>query len=216
MGVKLNPVGKSNASFALDELHEDALLSASVRNVDVGVFRALSVLPKGVIRTRGCNGCEWNNWGKCNYGGSHPKGICPERVKYLMSFTRSHDKKVSFSQWQRDFNIDTVDFAYRNETERLQVLDKKIEEMESDPLVDSRDLKATRHRRDMVWKNWQDLWRDLTRFEESQISRETPRKIEVTERKTFSLEDIHRVMREARENDPLIVEGEVLDGDDVA
>lgn len=138
----------------------------------------------------------------------HAEGICLERVNYLLSFTEEppEGKKVTYQQWRQDFNLGIAQVQQMDDYRLLWEKQAELDALPADG--DDGERKRLKAEKDQLRKEWRELWKDLVNVGEVAIARTTPKVIELTERKTFSLSDIHTAMRMARVID---VEGHVDD-----
>lgn len=176
-------------------------------------------LPPTARRMHGCVNCEWRGTNLCPYGfkrgtgkrlreNMHAEGICLERVNYLLSFTEEppEGKKVTYQQWRQDFNLGIAQVQQMDDYRLLWEKQAELDALPADG--DDGERKRLKAEKDQLRKEWRELWKDLVNVGEVAIARTTPKVIELTERKTFSLSDIHTAMRMARVID---VEGHVDD-----
>jgi len=184
-------------------------------------------LPAQARNHYGCIRCEWRGTWKCGYGflagrgnpldsNSHVDGICPERMNYLLSFSRGYAKAPTFSQWQKDYLVGKAAYQEQKDFDGMQDLCDRLAELESNPITELDDeaivkdykarlaelRKLVRQKR----SEWHGLWKDVVAVEDRQVERETPKKIEVTERRLFGISDINRIVKE-------LDSGKVVDAD---
>ncbi len=161
-------------------------------------------LPAMAKRLHGCVHCEWRGTLLCAFGfkggkgtkltkNVHRNGICEERINFLLDFSRSYKKKPSYSQWQRDWNIGMGQVKMLEDSKKLKEIEQKLDIYEEDEDIDQKELNKIKREKSKLREEWFSLWKELVRFEESQLSREQPRKIEV-EDKRLNLRDMHRLM----------------------
>lgn len=176
------------------------------------------VLPVTAQRMYGCSNCEWKIVGLCPHdfqkgkgfkekNNCHPKGICMERINYLLSFTHGEEKRPSFYKWQLDFNKGLAQIQMNEEFAKLKLIESKLQEALSsyDKAVEAGDVDAIKDARRylnhvsgmkcQLRNDWFNLWDKLTKLDDAQVDRETPKKVDITTRDSIPLSRIHEIMR---------------------
>lgn len=173
----------------------------------------------GTARTLfGCVNCEWKNTSLCSFGfktgkgyekkkNNHANGICEDRVAWLKSFSSGGKLKPTFAEWQLDFNRGLAQVQMNKDYYKLKIKEGELEDYESkiDELLknstkeEAKIIKAKiesfKSDKREARMDWMFLWRDLTKMVDSQVSRETPKKIEVTRKNEVDITNIHEIMR---------------------
>lgn len=164
-------------------------------------------LPNTAKLNYGCMHCEWKKFANCPHGyktgkgfelkrNVHTAGICKARINYLLSFSRGYSKRPSYTLWRRDFNAGMADVKLKEDWYKLNEVENELLTLEEkkDP-EDKKLIQELETKRRTLRGEWQTLWKDLIDMDDKQIGRETVKKIEVEQRKSMNLNDIHSVMR---------------------
>jgi len=148
---------------------------------------------------------------------NHPNGICVDRRNYLASFVvgESRGPHLTFAQWHRDFLMgkaahqEQFDFAEVQDLYAIRSqLMMEVTQLESaykddmspatKKVLDETKIKLKQLDK-MTTKRrgeWQSLWREVTGFQEKQLDRNTPKKVETTITNKLTPEDIHDMVRD--------------------
>jgi len=198
---------------------EKSLLSHNQHAMTVKIPDAVDgyveFVPVQARKMFGCLHCEWKSTPLCPFGfkrgvglsvkkNSHVEGICQERINYLASFGRGYKKKPTFAEWHKDYMVGKASALEGKDYSDMEALYEKIIELNSKTeFVDEDDKK--RHDKDVkVLKielkskrsDWHSIWKDIVAIEDRQVERDTPKKIETTERTVVSLSDINKAIRD--------------------
>lgn len=158
-----------------------------------------AVLPVQAQRLYGCSNCEWKGTTLCPLGfkrdskEAHLNGICSDRANWLASFAPSNHAK--FSEWQLEFNKALAQAVNLRDYQKMMQLDAELRSLQESG-ADPKEVKQKHKALLLARSDWQFLWRDLTKFDNLQVQRETPQILEV--RKAITPEDIHKIMRDAK------------------
>jgi len=175
-------------------------------------------LPAGVVFSYGCRGCEWKGTSMCKagfpWGSSNTlkEGVCPERAVYLKGFYRGEHDTPNFTQWESDYNQGVAQkqlqqMLEQGENLRKQalVIESAIAQMEADGTApDDDNLKkhraqhnATMKQHTRIQENWFQLWKSIRNLQETRLTREAPKKVEVTHRDAVSISDFQNMIKRA-------------------
>lgn len=168
-----------------------------------------SVLPPVSKRIYGCLTCEWRGTNKCPVHTIHrnkPKlmpgrGICKKRVTWLrfMSYgLNTGGIRPTIAQWQESFERQKIIIQNSKDLQRLDRLQAKMDELESDAInktVGDIDMDYLERRRREVKTEWLDISKLLLKSLSDQVTRETPKKLEVETKRSIPLNQIHEIMR---------------------
>lgn len=159
-------------------------------------------LPQAAKKLHGCVNCEWKLHKLCPYGitlnstrKALDKGICQERINWLLSFSLSYRVRPTFAQWQRDFNrIQAQIVLHKDYIKLIKIEEKLYNLMEEEG--NEEDINDTKSEQFVLRKQWLELWKELSKTDESQLNREQPKKVEHSFDNKIPLSEIHRIMRE--------------------
>lgn len=194
-----------------------------------------TLVPTRVLRLFGsCGTCDWRGTGYCSYGiesgtgnknTSHPDNTCEERITFLHLI--SSKDKPSYKEWQKDYEqfklqrqsskenieLESSELEYKILKKRLDSILKELGDSEEGQNVKSlrQQVKSAYTRMQTARQSWRDTVGINLKYLSADNDRDAPKKIEVTERRTISLEDLHNIMRES---EPKIVEGKVIKDSD--
>jgi hypothetical protein len=178
-------------------------------------------LPDGVALSYGCNNCDWKGLNLCPHGlnGWDNKGvvdgfICPERAAYLKGFYRGSNKEPSFTEWESDYAQGVALKIFQSDLSVLEGLGKQIADCElkgKDLRKDSdewvafmKQLSFLTKRRSVVRDEWFQLWKSIRNLQEVRLTREAPKKIEVTHKDSVSVDEFNKIMRRANQSDKVV------------
>ena len=153
-------------------------------------------LPAGVLKSYGCLSCEWRSTDDCPFKGKTLPGICDYRKEFLLAFTLPYDKTPSMDKWQRDFTLQLQHQQYLVDIKSLTTLASEIASAKADR-ADKKVVVLQDQYDSLYWK-YHKNWTNVTKFNDAQITRDTPRKLEVTHETKVRPSDIARKIREAR------------------
>jgi hypothetical protein len=171
-------------------------------------------VPVKAFVIHGCQSCDWRGGFKCpaykgfdesvNERDSLPvEGYCKERRDWLVTLTRPYKTPPTYTQWVVDFNKTLAQVQLSKEYSKMQMLESQLDDL----TVNDDDYGRIENAKNRIRDRWFLLWKELVRFEDLQVSREMPKKIEVSHTH-IPLNQIHDIMR-----GDVIIDGEVLDED---
>jgi hypothetical protein len=162
-----------------------------------------------------------------------PHWICIPRAAYLAGFVKSaynagltYNNRISEAQWRQAILSTTAhqqsmkDFF---ELEQLQNKEADLEDVLTELKKEGRlsedsvyqqtvtDLTNVREKINRKRFHWHSLIKDLMNFNDKQLTRETPKKIDITS-KTINITSLSELFKKAKED--LIVDGEFSEGDE--
>lgn len=154
----------------------------------------LSVIPDQVFRLYGCLACSWRNTSECPFFDvnkgckrkdlSYPKdGICARRKVWLLLLTPDYDKRVSLSQWKRDFMLSLGSINMEREFTLINDYEDKLaslgvfENIEDD-FVRKR-YNFLNNQLDSRKKYSLQLWNQVLRYTDNQVDRDTVKTVKV-------------------------------------
>jgi len=186
------------------------------------------MLPDGVTFSYGCRGCEWKGTHMCPEGyawGSTetlPEGICKERAVYLKGFYRGEINKPNFTQWEADYNQGVAQKQLQQILEKGENFRRRAEELSKKLVGRDDDGEITKELRKQHGKalrgheteqaKWIQLWKNIRNFQEVRLTREAPKKLEVTHKDTISVSDFQNMLRNAK--DTVDADYETIDDED--
>jgi len=158
---------------------------------------------------------------------SHANKICGEREYFLGSLTRSYKKRPTYAEWHKDYLINKASLTEANDYTQLQLLKsdidnqtKRIDELEVDiyeyesgDVVDKDKLKMMKSKLDTekeklasmeskaltMRRDWHNLWKDIVKYEDTQVERDTPKKQDINVNRVLTIDQIHSFMRDGEE-----------------
>ena len=164
-------------------------------------------LHSDIKRLYGCINCEWRGSDMCPYGFNnspsgkkkhHFKGICPSRYRFLLSLSKTYSetgKVPTLSEWRRDINISMAHKEFLKDKFKEERLAKQIEEFKPE----SEDDRKIMHRLKQEYfslKNFNFMvWKEMVKFDDAQVERETPKNINMNVKSKISTYDINEILR---------------------
>ena len=196
--------------------------------------KAVINVPLKAQKMFGCDACEWcgHKLGLCplkltkNDKRRHRGGICQRRMNYLQVFTNDYEKQPTFSKWHRDFMVNRAAFRERKEYVLLEKLEADYEKLKNQRFEDyyaetgkdakeyMRELKTLNGDLKVAKAQWQSIWDTVLKYEDKQVDRETPKRVETTERKLFTLSDINQAVRDFDKEGVIDADWEEIDANE--
>lgn len=147
----------------------------------------LDLLPSEVFNLYGCTHCEWRGCVMCPeyvpptessdgvyISQMNENGICDMRIHWLLTLVPNYKSQPSLPRFQMDFAKSLGMVRMRKEFNRLELLEAKMASLEG--TEEHREL----YSRARDYRNeWFKLFRTLCSFEDSQLTRDTPKNINV-------------------------------------
>lgn len=162
-------------------------------------------IPIEAIERLGCNFCEWRHKKDCPF--LNEKGItvfpeemiCDRRKAWIFTLTREYDSVPSFSTWQLDFNKAIAQTRMLKEMWLEEYLSEELLEKEKSG-IPSEELNHLRGKVRKAKDTWMGLWKEITRLEDLQVNRETPKlfKSEVKIERGMNLADFGDMVNRAK------------------
>lgn len=135
----------------------------------------------------GCKTCEWRGKAMCPHGirlkgsnTSHTNNVCSTRMNYLKTFYRGKDKRPSFDEWQHDYNQGLAQLQMNKEYTKLQALEEKLEAASLKTEDDREEAKLLLALQSKIRRDWFELSRLILEMSNKTITRDKPRKVEVS------------------------------------
>ena len=135
----------------------------------------------------------------------HFKNISEEEELALRVLYSGQKQKPNFTEWLESYQQNNF-FKHAMSTEMtMERFKKALKEKQSIKTEGMRESELKLHNKqikqlaDLVSRTggeWLDLQKELRKLVQENLNREAPKKVEITERKTLGLEDIHKIMRE--------------------
>lgn len=187
---------------------EDALLTTETQAWIDSVGRSLlqlklKQLPESVPMLYGCHTCELRCSDRCpgyepitNKFNMPDNSICNSRLYWLISLTPFYEQKPSLARWQFDFNRTLVNSRMLKEKEYLE----ELERLASDKYLTKEDRAILQGKIGRERMNWERLVQLSLKYVNQQVERETPKKIEVQQRRDPTPSEIRAWMQEAAIN----------------
>jgi hypothetical protein len=153
-----------------------------------------NMLPKTVYRLHGCNSCEWRGTELCGLKKKKegkpwetmvPSGICQDRMNYLLNFVPEDENQIgrmTYEQWRYFYNQAIAQTQLMDDWQKLQ-----------DSL---NDASSTERQKSLLRRNWIELHKLLSDNDNKAIDRQTPKKLEIEDRR-LSANDVIKLMRDA-------------------
>lgn len=165
----------------------------------------MKYIPNEAIERLGCNFCEWRHRRDCPNLDSVKQitvfpveMICEKRKAWIFSLTREYEEQPSFSMWQLDFNKAIAQIRMLKEIWLEEYLSEELEAKEKEGKTEE-ELVNLKRKIKTARDNWTGFWKEITRLEDLQVNRETPKmfKTEVRQVKDMNLEDLGRLINRA-------------------
>lgn len=117
-------------------------------------------------------------------------GICDKRLEWLMSLTPNYERRPSLSQFLLDV---TKAQGHIRSQKDARILEKM--EWELTQCNDDTKQKDLMEKIDKGWMRWFALNKHLTHYEDLQVDRETPKKVEMTHETKVRPQDIGKLIQ---------------------
>lgn len=167
-------------------------------------------IPHSYFKKFGCYHCEWKHDNRCPYydektfNYQQPENaICEKRMFYIMSLVPVYNSIPTRAQFDLDFGKSLATVRMMRDKDHMEQLEKQIES-ESDPIeVGKLTKQLNRHR-----TFWQSLWKEIARFDDNQVHRDTVKKVDITTNKIVRPSDVAKMINSNRTIDVEVIEDE--------
>ena len=155
-------------------------------------------IPSDVFSSHGCLRCSWRSSSECpHYCAKSSRttfpasGICNRRKAWLLAITPDYTRRVTLSQWTRDFMLALGTIRLEGELRMLQLMEDELKQLpihSSDSEV-NRKINTLDQRLSLRKNHVEKLWSKILHYTDAQVDRETPKKVEV-KRMTIKPSDV--------------------------
>ena len=156
-------------------------------------------IPETINKRYGCAQCEWRGFDVCPvFQGSGQdyilpqEQICDKRKEWILMLTPHYTVAPTKDQWERDFNLAIGQERMLKEKHLYEHYNNQaLKEQDHEKSI-SLGKKGNKH-----YQNWQYLWKELLKYQDLQVGREMPKKVEVTKKVEPSPSDVARMIKHA-------------------
>jgi len=157
-----------------------------------------SKVPVKAFKLFGCLHCPWRNTKDCPFLDDEKiftnipiDGICDKRRMWVISLSPQYDKVPTLSQWRMDINKNITQTRLEKDKYILDWLEEQYATEENED--QRRMLQKQAHKVRMDWERLNNI---IMKYDDLQVNRETPKKLEIEHSKKPTLEMLHDLMRE--------------------
>lgn len=162
---------------------------------------SLLVLPKETCYWLGCWNCEFKGTSVCKYKISSLEdiyGICEWKVRLIKS--TFHSDKISHKNIMKDYKTAMLEKGWLRDSNQLNKLHESILKFEERGIKnleidDRKEYYRIKKDYDFIHNRYHTLGIDLLNLDNKDMDRDTKKEINTEVLKTFSLNDVHRIMR---------------------
>ena len=162
-----------------------------------------AILPVPARIKYGCVSCEWKGSTLCpipteekdGKRNNHKNGICIDRTNYLINFYDGDKKMPKMAEFETALRKGIASLQSMKDYAQLGKMEKAIAEIELNQPDDHSGWNRWERRRQTARKEWFELHKTMMDLDDKRVTRETPKQVEITEKKKLDMEDIHEIMR---------------------
>ena len=149
------------------------------------------------------------------------RGICNKRIAWLLFLTPNFEERPSVAEWDETFNRNRIELENIKDLQRLERLNQKLDEVESDAIAGKLkkdaegnvisgkvDLEYLRERRAEVKTEYLEIAKLLLKSMGQQVDREKPKKVDITHTKRITPMDIADQLRKVNVSEVVDVDVE--------
>jgi len=164
-------------------------------------------IPMSYFKKFGCFHCEWKHDNRCpyyddkTYNYQQPENaICEKRIFYIMSLVPVYDSKPTRAQFDLDYGKNLATVQMMKDKDYMDQLQEQIDDAVDSEEVGKLTKQLNRHR-----TYWQSLWKEVVKYDDNQVNRETAKKVEITNFKVKP-SDVAKMINNAKTVDAKVID----------
>jgi len=169
-------------------------------------------LPVVVQQYYGCTNCDWKG-SLCPSGFKKKKDvysakgsqknkpytmypICPSRMVFIRSLLDPKKKYYDLKDYRHDIKLALEDRDYMKYRGEIREIEDKLKILEEDEENNKETISKLKKRRNFLYKRKDFLLTHLSKYDDKHMDRIAPRKLEITEEKKLTFQQVHQIVRE--------------------